>query len=94
MDRHGLAAGTVCLAGTDDLAAGARALRASTDRAILGLFGGNLLEMGQFYYRMDNFLAMLWPEIRSAPTASSTPSSKSTCGISKHSSARWATPST
>lgn len=43
----------------DELAAGARALRASTDRAILGLFGGNLLEMGQFYYRMDNFLAML-----------------------------------
>ena len=23
------------------------------------LFGGNLLEMGQFYYRMDNFLMML-----------------------------------
>jgi uroporphyrinogen decarboxylase len=43
----------------DELAAGAKALRLSTDRAILGLFGGNLLEMGQFYYRMDNFLAML-----------------------------------
>jgi uroporphyrinogen decarboxylase len=43
----------------EDLALGARALRASTDRAILGLFGGNLLEMGQFYYRMDNFLMML-----------------------------------
>lgn len=41
------------------LAAGAKALRASTDRAIIGLFGGNLLEMGQFYYRMDNFLMML-----------------------------------
>ena len=47
------------VAGADELAAGARALRAGTDRAILGLFGGNLLEMGQFYYRMDNFLAML-----------------------------------
>jgi uroporphyrinogen decarboxylase len=43
----------------EELAAGARALRASTDRAIIGLFGGNLLEMGQFYYRMDNFLLML-----------------------------------
>jgi uroporphyrinogen decarboxylase len=43
----------------DELAAGARALRAATDRAVIGLFGGNLLEMGQFYYRMDNFLMML-----------------------------------
>lgn len=42
-----------------ELTFGARVLRSSTDRAILGLFGGNLLEMGQFYYRMDNFLAML-----------------------------------
>ena len=42
-----------------ELAEGARALRANTDRAIAGLFGGNLLEMGQFYYRMDNFLMML-----------------------------------
>jgi len=50
------------VAGPDELAAGARALRASTTRAILGLFGGNLLEMGQFYYRMDNFLAMLGSE--------------------------------
>jgi uroporphyrinogen decarboxylase len=46
----------------EELAAGARALRARTNRAILGLFGGNLLEMGQFYYRMDNFLAMLGEE--------------------------------
>jgi uroporphyrinogen decarboxylase len=38
---------------------GARRLRASTDRAILGLFGGNLLELGQMLYRNDNFLAML-----------------------------------
>lgn len=43
----------------EELAAGVRALRARTNRAILGLFGGNLLEMGQFYYRMDGFLMML-----------------------------------
>jgi uroporphyrinogen decarboxylase len=43
----------------EELAAGARALRASTDRAIIALFGGNLFEMGQFFYRMDNFLMML-----------------------------------
>lgn len=43
----------------EELAAGARALRARTTRAIVGLFGGNLLEMGQFYYRMDGFLMML-----------------------------------
>jgi len=41
------------------LAEGARRLRAGTGRAILGLFGGNLLESGQFVYRIDNFLAML-----------------------------------
>jgi uroporphyrinogen decarboxylase len=52
------------VASAGELAAGARALRARTDRAILGLFGGNLLEMGQFYYRMDNFLAMLGSEPR------------------------------
>lgn len=38
---------------------GARRLRESTDRAILGLFGGNLLEIGQFLYRIDNFLMLL-----------------------------------
>ena len=37
------------------LAEGARRLRQQTDRAIIGLFGGNLLEMGQFFYRNDNF---------------------------------------
>jgi len=41
------------------LAEGARRLRAQTDRAIIGLFGGNLLEMGQFFYRNDNFLLLL-----------------------------------
>lgn len=41
------------------LAEGAKALRARTDRAILALFGGNLLETGQFLYRNDNFLMLL-----------------------------------
>lgn len=41
------------------LSEGARELRAKTDRAILGLFGGNLLEMGQFFYRNDGFLILL-----------------------------------
>jgi uroporphyrinogen decarboxylase len=43
----------------EDLAAGARRLRERTDRAIVGLFGGNLLEVGQFLYRIDQFLMML-----------------------------------
>ncbi len=37
----------------------AQRLRERTDRAIIGLFGGNLLEMGQFLYRNDKFLMML-----------------------------------
>jgi uroporphyrinogen decarboxylase len=41
------------------LAEGARRLRASTDRAIIGLFGGNLLEIGQFLFRNDNFFVLL-----------------------------------
>jgi uroporphyrinogen decarboxylase len=41
------------------LGTGAKALRQSTDRAILGLFGGNLLETGQTLFRNDNFLALL-----------------------------------
>jgi uroporphyrinogen decarboxylase len=45
--------------GQQVLADGARKLRAKTDRAILGLFGGNLLEIGQFLYRIDNFLMLL-----------------------------------
>jgi len=47
------------VSGPAELSEGARRLRESTNRAIIGLFGGNLLEMGQFYYRMDNFLMML-----------------------------------
>ena len=45
--------------GLERLAEGAKALRASTDRAIIGLFGGNLLELGQFLYRNDNFFVLL-----------------------------------
>ena len=37
----------------------ARALRQSTDRAIVGLFGGNLFELPQFLYRMDNYLSYM-----------------------------------
>jgi uroporphyrinogen decarboxylase len=43
----------------EDLAAGARRLRERTDRAIIGLFGGNLLEIGQMLFKMDQFLMML-----------------------------------
>jgi uroporphyrinogen decarboxylase len=41
------------------LTEGARRLRQQTDRAILGLFGGNLLELGQWFYRNDNFFMLL-----------------------------------
>ncbi|MHB9031860.1 MAG: uroporphyrinogen decarboxylase family protein [Anaerolineae bacterium] len=41
---------------------GARALRASTDRAVIGLFGGNLLELGEFLFRNDGFLYLLAAE--------------------------------
>lgn len=41
------------------LSKGARRLRQQTDRAIIGLFGGNLLELGQFFYRNDNFFLLL-----------------------------------
>lgn len=41
------------------LRAGAQGLRARTHRAIIGLFGGNLLEIGQFLYRNDEFFLLL-----------------------------------
>jgi uroporphyrinogen decarboxylase len=50
------------VSGTDGqrlLAEGARALRARTDRAIVALFDGSLLEIGQSLYRIDNFLMRL-----------------------------------
>ena len=37
----------------------ARELRQSTDRAIYGTFGGNLIEIGEFAFRIDNFLYQL-----------------------------------
>ncbi len=45
--------------GGERLREGARMLREKTDRAILGLFGGNLLECGQFLYRNDGFFLLL-----------------------------------
>jgi len=45
--------------GAQVLAEGVRKLRQRTDRAIIGLFGGNLLEIGQFLYRIDRFLMLL-----------------------------------
>ncbi|HXP61601.1 MAG TPA: uroporphyrinogen decarboxylase family protein [Dongiaceae bacterium] len=50
---------TVGTGGAAVLARGARQLRGRTDRAILGLFGGNLLELGQWFYRNDNFFMLL-----------------------------------
>jgi uroporphyrinogen decarboxylase len=44
---------------SEQLAEEARRLRASTDRAIIGLFGGNLFEVGQFLYRNDVFMMLL-----------------------------------
>jgi uroporphyrinogen decarboxylase len=50
--------------GLEEMARRARALRESTDRAVIGLFGGNMFEVPQMLYRMDNYLmAMsLYPE--------------------------------
>ena len=50
------------LRGAEILKEGARNLRLGTERAIVGLFGGNLFETGQFMYRNDNFLYMLAAE--------------------------------
>jgi uroporphyrinogen decarboxylase len=49
-------------AGFAALREGAARLRRQTDRAIVGLFGGNLLEVGQFLYRNDNFFVLLAEE--------------------------------
>jgi len=43
----------------EQLREGATRLRQKTDKAILGGFGGNLLETGQFLYRNDNFFMLL-----------------------------------
>jgi len=44
------------------LSEGAKKLRKTTDRAIIGLFGGNLFEIGQFLYRNDVFMMLLAAE--------------------------------
>lgn len=52
--------------GNERLRDGALKLRESTDRAVIGLFGGNLLELGQFLYRNDNFYMLLAGEPKRA----------------------------
>ncbi len=44
---------------SEQLCEGAKRLRACTDRAVIGLFGGNLFEVGQFLYRNDVFMMLL-----------------------------------
>ena len=51
---------------SETLRQGAERLRARTERAIIGLFGGNLFEIGQFCYRNDQFMMMLAAEPRKA----------------------------
>lgn len=48
------------------LAAGARRLRENTNKAIIGLFGGNLFEIGNFLYRNDQFMMILAGEPKRA----------------------------
>jgi uroporphyrinogen decarboxylase len=50
--------------GLQELAAGARKLRESTDRAIIGLFGGNMFEIPQYMFQMDKYFTYmgLYPE--------------------------------
>jgi uroporphyrinogen decarboxylase len=45
--------------GLKEMARSARALRESSDRAIIGLFGGNMFEVPQMLYRMDHYLMAL-----------------------------------
>jgi uroporphyrinogen decarboxylase len=42
--------------GLKEMSRRAKALRESTDRAIIGLFGGNMFELPQWLHRMDNYL--------------------------------------
>ena len=48
--------------GLAQLSSGAKALRESSDRAIVGLFGGSLFEFGQFLFGMANFLFLMAAE--------------------------------
>jgi len=45
--------------GLSEMAHRAKALWESTDRAIVGLFGGNMFEFPQMLFRMDNYLMFL-----------------------------------
>lgn len=45
--------------GRKRLERGAKALRASTDRAIIGLFGGNMFELPQWLYGMEQYLGAM-----------------------------------
>ncbi|HUS71578.1 MAG TPA: uroporphyrinogen decarboxylase family protein [Sedimentisphaerales bacterium] len=49
-----------------ELSEGAKQLLKTTDRAIIGLFGGNLFEIGQFLYRNDVFMMLLAAEPQQA----------------------------
>jgi len=51
--------------GLAEMARQAKRLRESTDRAIIGLFGGNMFEIPQMLFRMDNYLMFLglYPEM-------------------------------
>jgi len=51
---------------SQSLSEGAKRLRKKTDRAIIGLFGGNLFEIAQFLYRNDRFMMMLAAEPKHA----------------------------
>ena len=51
---------------SQSLSEGAKRLREKTDRAIIGLFGGNLFEIGQFLYRNDKFMMLLAAEPKHA----------------------------
>lgn len=44
---------------TEELGEVARKLRDATDRAIVGLFGGSIVELPQFLCRIDNFLRLM-----------------------------------
>ncbi|MHC4693601.1 MAG: uroporphyrinogen decarboxylase family protein [Planctomycetota bacterium] len=51
---------------SQSLSEGAKRLREETGRAIIGLFGGNLFEIGQFLYRNDQFMMLLAAEPKHA----------------------------
>ena len=45
--------------GLQELTEGAKQLRESTDRAIIGLFGGNMFEIPQYLFRMDKYFTYM-----------------------------------